>query len=85
MPKITNCEVKGANGRWTVISIDQALDLPRKNTVFRCVECAGRLISFKEAHDGSKGAHFEHRPAWKGCSLTYIFSGNREINPDRID
>jgi hypothetical protein len=82
MPKSTQCEVK-QDGRWTRISVDDALKLDRAVDK-RCPECYGPVLPFRAAENGSFGAHMEHRTLWPGCPLGSAFSGERKPHPHAL-
>lgn len=59
MPLATDCLIpQGKN--WKRISVKTAIKMKNNWHDFHCVTCHKRVWPYREAHDGSKGAHFEH-------------------------
>ena len=81
MVKATTCEVWRGNG-WEEIGITEALEI-RGQFDMRCCECHGRVTAHKKGKNGMR-AHFEHRAAHDGCSLSTKFSGTRSLHPDAV-
>lgn len=81
MVKAVICEVWRGNG-WQEIGIADALSI-RWDSFMRCCECHGRVRAHREANNGMR-AHFEHRVAHDGCSLSTKFSGAQSPHPDPL-
>jgi len=81
MVKATTCEVRHGN-RWEEIAIAEALPV-RSEYLMRCCECHGRVHAHRKGSNGMR-AHFEHRVAHDGCSLSTKFSGTRSRHPDAV-
>ncbi len=81
MVKATTCEVWRGNG-WEEIGVAEALPI-RSEYLMRCCECHGRVQAHRKANNGMR-AHFEHRIAHDGCSLSTKFSGTRSPHPDVV-
>lgn len=57
----------------------------RELVTVRCPECHGPVILMIASKDGRNDAHFEHRPAHTGCSLTYRnFTGVKTQHPQVV-
>lgn len=81
MVKATICEVQRGN-RWEEIGIADALQVKGQFDI-RCCECRGRVTAHRKGSNGMR-AHFEHRAAHDGCSLSTKFSGTRSPHPDAV-
>ena len=74
-------------GRWSSISIDEALRLRNSKSGagyrLKCVSCEGEVIP----HRGSSTtkAHFEHVEAHSGCPKSVKSSGPVSRHPNALD
>jgi hypothetical protein len=69
MPQSIECEIE-EGGRWKVINIVEALEIPKTDRVIRCVKCQEPVRAHRQIKHNSPAAHFEHFEWNRKCPLS---------------